>query len=343
MRRILIIAPSWLGDIIMSQGLIKTLKAQDPSCEITVYASAYAIPVLERMKEVSKTIVNPFGHGQLLLGKRISEGHRIRAMKFDSCFVLPNSIKSALVPFFAGIPDRRGFKGEGRWLLLNDMRTHKKLFPRMADRYVALAFDKRKVKSATDLPKWEYPSLEIRKPSERLLTRLGLDFTKPVLAIGCGASYGPAKIWPAEYFAYVVKWWAENYGGQILGFGAKRDIVSVNAVENNLDPKTAKSFRNISGHTSIDEALDLIGSCTAAVCNDSGLMHTVAAAKVPQVDIFGSTSTIYTPPLSPLATCIESTEDCHPCFERVCPKGTYACLRGITPQRVINELRELLK
>ncbi|MGN0908193.1 MAG: lipopolysaccharide heptosyltransferase II [Succinivibrio sp.] len=342
MHRILIIAPSWLGDIIMSQALMKALKAQCPSCEITAYAPAYALPVIARMKEVSHAIENPFGHGELLLRKRWSEGRRLRKLGFDTCFVLPNSLKSALVPFFAAIPDRRGFKGEGRFILLNNMRTNKADYPRMADRYVALAYPRDQVRRASDLPKWEFPSLELKKPSEELLSRLGLDFSKPALALGCGASYGPAKIWPAGHFAQVCRWWAGRTGGQCIAFGTKSDAKAAAAVGAALDGATAPHFRNIAGFTKVDEALDLLGMCSAAVCNDSGLMHTAAAAGVPQADIFGSTSATYTPPLSEKAACIESSEPCRPCFERTCPKGTYACLRGISPQRVIEALEEVM-
>jgi heptosyltransferase-2 len=343
MHRILIIAPSWLGDIIMSQALMKTLKAMEPSCEITVYAPAYSLPVIARMDEVSRAIVNPFKHGQLQIMKRRAEGRKLKPLGFDTCFVLPNTIKSALVPFFAGIPDRCGFKGEGRWILINSMRTNKNDYPRMADRYVALAYPMDKVRSSRDLPRWEYPSLRLEEPSEGLISRLGVDFSKPALALGCGANYGPAKIWPPEHFAAVCKWWAEKTGGQCIAFGTKSDEAAAAAVEKALDPGVRENFRNIAGMTKIDEALDLIGKCSAAVCNDSGLMHTAAAAGVPQADIFGSTSATYTPPLSDKAACIESSEPCRPCFERTCPKGTYACLHGITPQRVIEALEEVMK
>lgn len=343
MRRILVIAPSWLGDIIMSQALLKALKSLHPSCEITVYAPAYALPVVARMKEAAHAIENPFGHGQLLLMKRWQEGRKLRKLGFDTCFVLPNSIKSALVPFFAGIPDRRGFKGEGRYFLLSSMRCNKNDYPRMADRYVALAFAKDQVRRASDLPKWELPALELREPSPELLSRLKLDFGKPALALGCGASYGPAKIWPAEYFAEVCKWWVRKTGGLCIAFGTKSDAAAANAVEKALSGEALSHFRNIAGLTKVDEALDLLGKCGAAVCNDSGLMHTAAAAGVPQADIFGSTSATYTPPLSNKAACIESSEPCRPCFERTCPKGTYACLRGISPERVIKALGSVMK
>lgn len=341
MQHALIIMPSWLGDIIMSQSLLKTLKKLHPDCTLDAYAPAYAMPVLERMKELSGLIVNPFPHGEFALKKRFSEGRMLKKRGYDTCFVLPNSLKSALPAFFAGIPDRRGFKGESRYLLLNHIRTNKNDYPRMVDRYVALAYDKDEVASSADLPAFEYPALEILPPEKDLLERLSLSLERPLLALGCGANYGPAKLWPVESFAAVSDWWIGR-GGAILGLGTQKDAPTVQAIRQALKDPETPYFYDISGQTTIAEALDLTGACRAAVCNDSGLMHTVAAAGVPQVDVFGSTSTIYTPPLSEKACCLESTQPCHPCFKRTCAHGTYACLKEITPESVISRLEGLI-
>ncbi len=342
MHRILVITPAWLGDIVMMQSLLKTLKSQDESRIIDVYAPAYAKPILERMSEISEILINPFGHGAFQLGKRLSEGKMLKKRGYDTCFVLPNSLKSALIAFFAGIPDRRGFKGESRYFILNNMRSNKNDYPRMVDRYVALAYAKDEVTCSKDLPKFAYPRLETKKPSNVLLARLRVTTERPLLALGCGANYGPAKLWPVEYFAEISRWWIDN-GGAVLALGTKKDGETITAIKNLLgDKKYLSYYYDIAGQTSIEEALDMTGMCKAAVCNDSGLMHTCAAANVPQVDIFGSTSTIYTPPLSDKAVCLEATEPCHPCFKRTCDKGTYACLKGITPAEVIAKLKELL-
>ncbi len=341
MRRILIIAPSWLGDIIMSQCLLKLLKKRDPSCRIDVYAPAYAHPIIRRMPEADGIIENPFAHHEFAFIKRRREGIKLRAARYDEAYILPNSWKSALVPFFARIPLRIGFKGESRYLLINSMRSNKKDYPRMADRYAALAWPLDQVTSSATLPAYEFPTLTTLPPSEELLARLKITPGRPMLALGCGANYGPAKLWPVEYFARVCDWWTGR-GGQVLALGSKKDIPTVAAIASKLKAETAPYFNDIAGKTSLDEALDLTGACQAAICNDSGLMHTVAAAGVPQADIFGSTSTVYTPPLSEKAVCVESDESCHPCFERRCPKGTYECLRGIKPERVIAALEEVL-
>ncbi len=363
-RRILIVSPAWLGDIIMSQSLLKTLKKQDPDCHITVYAPAYAHVIIERMSEVDEIIENPFAHGTLNLKARYAEGQKLKAMGFDKAYILPNSLKSALPPFFAAIKERIGLKGESRYLLLNKMRKDKNAFKRMTARYVALAYvDDKSVIGDASLPAFDYPQLQLKPPSPDLLDRLGLNLDRPLLVLGCGANYGPAKLWPAEYFARVSVHFIKQ-GWTVLAPGSPKDKPTTELIAQHIqalaDADRAKNsnsststdgldefdylahYKDIAGMTSLTEVLDLIGASSAAVCNDSGLMHTVAAANVPQVCIFGSTSTGYTPPLSDIAQCVESTQPCHPCFKRTCKFETYACLKELTPELVIEKLTSVI-
>jgi len=343
--RLLIISPAWLGDIIMSQSLLKVLKNQEPDCFISVYAPAYAHSILERMSEVDEILTNPFAHGALNLKARYAEGVKLREQHFDRAYILPNSFKSALVPFFAHIKERIGLKGESRYIVINRMRSDKKAFARMVNRYVSLAYinDKSVVGDST-LPAFPYPSLQLQAPTEELLARLHLSLERPLLALGCGANYGPAKLWPVEYFAEVCQHYIKK-GWAILGLGTTKDGATVQQIKELVcksHPEADPFFYDIAGQTSLCEALDLVGVCRAAVCNDSGMMHTVAAAGVPQVCLFGSTATTYTPPLAANARCLESTQPCHPCFARTCRYGTYLCLKELEPERVISTLDQLL-
>ncbi|MCR5536415.1 MAG: lipopolysaccharide heptosyltransferase II [Succinivibrio sp.] len=342
MYNFLVILPSWLGDIIMAQSLLQTLKHDYPSCHIDVYTPAYALPLLERMAQIDGKIINPFGHGQLRLLQRFKEGRMLARHHYDTVFVLPNSLKSALVPFFAGIKERRGFKGESRYLLLNRMRTNKQDFPMMVERYVALAYDPKSVPTHAELPLMLYPKLTAHKLKAALLERLHLKLDRPLLALGCGANYGPAKLWPVQYFAQVCDFWV-GQGGAILALGTKNDLKTVTSIRNQVSPHTLAYFYDVAGQTNLTEVVDLVAACTAAVCNDSGLMHTVAALDVPQICIFGSTSTAYTPPLSTKAVCLEASESCHPCFKRTCQFNTYACLKNLMPDLVIQELMRILE
>ena len=160
--KILVIGPSWVGDMMMSQSLYRTLKAEYPSAEIDVMAPAWCRPLLARMPEVNQALAMPLGHGALGLGERRRLGAPC-APTVDRAYVLPNSFKSALVPFFADIPQRTGWRGEMRYGLLNDVRVlDKAAFPLMVQRYVALAYDKGRIQRADDLPQpLLWPQLQV--------------------------------------------------------------------------------------------------------------------------------------------------------------------------------------
>ncbi|GAM54726.1 ADP-heptose-lipooligosaccharide heptosyltransferase II [Vibrio ishigakensis] len=139
MKKILIIGPSWVGDMVMSQSLYRQLKIQSPNSQIDVLAPAWCKPLLTRMPEIHQAIDMPLSHGEFKLTQRYQIGKQLRSKQYDHAYVLPNSAKSSLIPFFAGIPIRTGWKGESRYGLLNDIRLNKKSFTYMVERYVALA------------------------------------------------------------------------------------------------------------------------------------------------------------------------------------------------------------
>ena len=140
MTRILIVAPSWVGDALMSQPLLTLLKQHEPDATIDVLGPGWALPIYRRMPEVSGTLESPFGHGDLSLGRRWRLGRELRAAGYDRAYVLPNSFKSALVPAFARIPQRTGFVGEMRQPLLTDARVlDKQALPLMVERFAFLA------------------------------------------------------------------------------------------------------------------------------------------------------------------------------------------------------------
>lgn len=339
--RILIICPSWLGDIIMSQSLYKVLKQLYPRCIIDAFAPAWTIPVLKRMEEVDNTIENPFGHGVFDLLRRKAVGRSLKG-NYDMAFILPNSFKSALIPYYADISYRRGLKGESRYVVINEMRKNKEDFPLMVQRYVSLAYSNEEVKTASDLMDFEYPSLKAYPPSEELIVRLNLKTDRKFIAIGCGANYGPSKLWPFEYYAAVCEHFIKK-GYAIMALGSQKDKDSVEQVLSHIGSEYKPYFYDVAGKTDLTEALDILTLCAGAVVNDSGLMHSLAALDIPQVCIFGSTSTGYTPPLSKKAICVESDEPCHPCFKRECKFKTYACQKNIKHSTVIEKLESLLE
>ena len=138
--KVLVVAPSWIGDTILAQPLLTLLRQRSPKARIEVLAAAWSAALLDRMAEVDAVIDNPFAHGEFNFSARRSLGRRLASADFDAAYVLPNSWKSALVPWFAGIPRRIGYRGEARYLLLNERhRLDAGAHPRLVERYAALA------------------------------------------------------------------------------------------------------------------------------------------------------------------------------------------------------------
>ncbi|MEW6164905.1 MAG: lipopolysaccharide heptosyltransferase II [Pseudomonadota bacterium] len=324
-RRILIVAPSWIGDTIMMQPLLMRLRRQQPDAEIHVLAPAWGAPLLARMPEVAAVIENPFPHGAFDWAGRRALGRRLAATDFCAAYVLPNSWKSALVPFLAHIPRRVGYTGEARFVLLN-ARLPKSVLPRLVDRYAALAGD-------CDDPTPE-PRLTSTPAQQRAArAALGLPGDAAPVVMCPGAEYGPAKRWPAHHFAALAK--KVSAGGTAVWIvGGAKDAAIGAEIERLADGAAL----NLCGRTNLEQAIDLIAGARAVVSNDSGLMHVAAALDRPLVALYGSSSPSYTPPLSGRATILSLGLECSPCFERECPLGHLRCLEDLAPERVYSAL-----
>ena len=334
MPKFLIIAPSWIGDTILAQPLFMRLRARHPDCTIDVFAPRWVAPVLLRMPEVSEVIDNPFGHGELRLLDRWRVGRELKRRGYDSAIVLPNSLKSALVPFFAGIPVRTGFVGEGRYGLLNDTRKlEENAFPLMVERYALFA----EAPGATLQRPLPRPRLSI-DPRALVAIVLGLDLdpSEPVVVFCPGAEYGPAKRWPAEHFAALARRYVAS-GHQVWLLGSKKDA-PVGAEINEL---AGGICRDLTGQTGLAEVIDLMSCARLVVSNDSGLMHVGAALDRPMAALYGSSSAAHTPPLSNKARVISLHLECSPCFQRECPLGHFNCMRELKPALVEEALRDI--
>lgn len=335
--RILIIGPSWVGDMVMAQTLFQVLKQRHPDCVIDVLAPDWSRPLLERMPEVRQALSFPLGHGALELGTRRRIGKSLKG-QYDQAILLPNSLKSALVPFFAGIPTRTGWRGEMRWGLLNDVRTlDKARYPLMIERFMALAYA-----PGAELPQpYPKPALRIETASrDAALAKFGLALDRPVLALCPGAEFGESKRWPAEHYAEVAEALVRQ-GWQVWLFGSKKDHPVGEAIRERLIPGLREESVNLAGETSLAEAIDLMSCADAVVSNDSGLMHVAAALNRPLVAVYGSTSPGFTPPLADQVEVVRLGLACSPCFDRTCRFGHYNCLRLLEPQAVIAALQRL--
>lgn len=328
-KRILVIGPAWVGDMVMAQSLFMTLEQTRDGPLIDVVAPPWSLPLLARMPQVDKGIGLPVKHKQLGLGKRWRLGRRLRDNKYDQAIVLPRSHKAALVPFFAGIPRRTGYRGELRYGLLNDIRQlDKSILNQTVQRYVALGQEG----NATAPPAIPAPALEIDVANQHeLLGRLGLNTDKPIVAMMPGAEYGPAKRWPTEYFAELAQKLA-GQGKQVWVFGSAKEQPLGEQIA------IAGGIINLCGKTELVDVVDLLALCDNAVTNDSGLMHVACATGTKVIAIYGSSDPAYTPPLSESARIIYQGLECSPCFERVCPLGHTNCLNNIKPEEVFDIL-----
>jgi len=337
-NNILIIGPAWVGDMVMAQVLFRLLKQNHPDGVIDVLAPAWSAPLLARMPEVRASFDLPLKHGEFGFSVRRNLGHSLRG-KYQQAILLPNSWKSALVPFFANIPQRTGWRGEMRYGLLNDVRLlDKEKHPLMIERFAALAFAKKTALPA-QLP---YPQLSINDDErQKTLQKYALDLQKSVLALCPGAEFGPAKRWPEKHYAAVA---SERIaaGEQVWIFGSQNDVAVADSIRAALPENQRKYCINLAGKTALAEAIDLLSCANAVVSNDSGLMHIAAALQRPLVAVYGSSSPQFTPPLSPVVEIVRLGIECSPCFQRECPLGHLQCLHNLPPQRVLRALENLL-
>lgn len=334
---ILVVGPSWVGDMVMASVLFQLLRARQPQARIDVLAPGWSLPLLARMPEVNQGIEMPVGHGRLGLRTRWQLARSLRG-RYDQAIVLPGSLKSALVPWLAGIARRTGYRGEQRYGLLNDMRQLRPVeLPLMVQRYAALALDVR-APVAADLPA-ELPRPRLRVDRARqaaLRTDLGLDARQPAVALLPGAEFGPSKQWPLAHYAAAARSLLA-LGHAVWVLGSPKD-----AEAGRLIAEQAPGTIDLCGRTRLEDAVDLLAAASGCISNDSGLMHVAAALDVPLVALFGSTSPEHTPPLSPAAQVLRLGLDCAPCFQRTCPLGHHRCLRDISPAQVLAALAPAL-
>ena len=343
--RILIVGPSWVGDMVMAQSLFKELKRLHPQCYIDVLAPAWSRPLLDRMPEVARGIDMPVGHGQLLLKERYRLGVSLRAEKYDQAILLPNSLKSALIPAFAEIEIRTGWRGEWRYGLLSDIRKlDKKRYPLMVQRFIALAHSAGTVlpEKALDFP---LPELVVDAALRAdVLKKYQLNTKRPILVLCPGAEFGPAKRWPEQHYAEVASQKIQA-GWQVWLMGSQKDVEVCQTIKAYQSNDDHLQVHNLAGVTALAEAIDLMSLADCVVSNDSGLMHIAAALGRPLVGVYGSTSPKFTPPLSDQVS-IESVDvDCRPCFSRECPKtpesGYMQCLETLSAQKVLAAIDNL--
>lgn len=330
-NKYLIIGPSWVGDMVMAQSLFAQLKADDKDCMIDVLAPAWTAALLDRMPQVNQLIEAGFEHGKLGLSERWQLSKKLRVNGYTQAIVLPNSLKSALLPWVARIPKRTGFIGEQRWGLLNDIRRlDKKKWPMTVQRFVALGLDKSA--DCISLSQVIKPVLQVKKGNiQTTLKTLKLKHSKQPLLVLCpGAEFGNSKQWPAQYYAEVAKYYLQQKW-QVWLMGSENDAVTCKQLNQLAD----NQCQNLAGVTTLPQAIDLMSLSNLVVANDSGLMHIAAALQKPLVAVYGSTDPGFTPPLNVQVKIARLGLECSPCFRRECPLQHLDCLNKLMPDYVL--------
>ena len=330
--QILVVAPSWIGDTILAQPLLARLKER--GAEIDVLAPAWSAPLLRRMPQVRCVIASPFKHGDFAFSARRALGKQLATENYETAYVLPNSWKSALVPFFADIPKRVGYQGEARYVLLNCRHQFdEKNLPQLAQRYARLADP---LGTATLPPVPQPQLLSSCEQQQAALQALGLPLNSTPVIFCPGAEFGPAKRWPTHHFAKL----AQKLGSTsdpVWLLGSTADNDACEAIVKQSDNRAL----SLAGRTTLEQAIDLVATARLIVSNDSGLMHIAAALNRPLLALYGSSSPTYTPPLSTRAKIATLNVECSPCFQRQCPLGHFKCMEMLTPDHVASELRTI--
>jgi len=334
MQRILIIAPQWIGDAVMSLPLLNLIQQNFANSTIDVLCTPWVAPIYRANPDTTNVIESDFQHGSLQLGLRRATAQKIRAMNYQIAFVLPNSFKSALIPWLTRIPKRVGYRGELRYGLINHVLPNPSRQARtpMVEHYANL------LNAIQDTPihlkNLPAPQLRVCAQSAREADQqLALFANQPFYIFAPGAEYGPAKRWPTGYFAQLAQQILENDpNSHIVILGSQNDHALGHEIQ--VQNNDANRVHNWCGQISLDQSIAVIAKSKCLISNDSGLMHIGAALSVSQVAIFGSSNPKHTPPLSAKAQVVWLGLSCSPCYERNCPLGHLNCLNDIKPERI---------
>ena len=315
--------------MVMAQSLFKVLKSREPTRDLDVLAPEWSLPIVARMPEIRHGIASETGHGEIGLATRRRIAKSLYGNGYDRAIVLPRSAKSALIPWFARIPARTGYRGESRYWLINDMRSFDPdVLDQTVKRFVALGLD-RTEPLPIPLPD---PALTVSEKNQgRVIRDLGLGTDRPVIAMMPGAEYGPAKCWPHAHFTALAAR-LDDAGYAVWVLGSNKDEPAGD------DIAAGSGAVNLCGKTSLEDVIDLLAVCEQAVSNDSGLMHIAAASGCHVHGIYGSSSSKFTPPLTKSRDIHEMGLDCSPCFARECPLGHLKCLRELEPTLIFDKI-----
>jgi heptosyltransferase-2 len=337
-QRILVRGTNWIGDVVMGLPALEAVRANFPGRIIAVLAKPWVAALYENHPGVDEVISYSTGQGHpgdIL--KIIRTARLLRTKKFDLAILFQNAFEAALLAFLAGIQYRVGYNTDARGFLLSHS-VHR-------DREVLKLHQVEYYLSILRSMGWEAPTKDpvvfVNQRDEeaigRLLATYGVADEDSLLGLSPGATYGPAKRWPAERFAVIADRAVERWGSKVVLMGSEAEKEICRA----LGQKLTQPCLDFSGRTTLEQAMALIKRCRIFLCNDSGLMHVAAALRVPTLAIFGSTDATATGPRGKHAGIVREAVECSPCLEPECRYGHFRCMLSIDPERVWNELEAL--
>jgi heptosyltransferase II len=331
-RPILLVPYMWIGDFVRCHSVVKVLRQRFPDRPVDVLTTSLCAPLADYMPGVRQAIVADLPRSRLALSQQSALARRLKQENYGMALTMPRTWKAALAPFLAGVPERVGFAGEVRFILLNDVRFGEKKLPRMVDRCAMLALPR----GATQPPDWPLPELAV--PASEIAAwriRRGLTEDRPIVTLAPGA-VGPSKRWTTDGYADLARR-LKNDGAYVwvLGGPGEKSIATEIAADGGALDLTGTDLR---------DAIIALAAASVAISNDSGLLHVAAAAGTPSIGIFGPTSPWHWAPLNPLAAVIETTSElpCRPCHKPVCRLAHHRCMRDIAPEQVLAEARGVL-
>ncbi len=328
--QVLVIAPSWVGDTVMAQVLFQVMRRRWPQLQIDLLAPPSTAPLGQRMAEIRQTILLDIPHGRLGWAARRELARKLVPTDYDWAICLPNSFKSALIPYWMKIPVRSGFRREMRgWLLSDPHRLNRKKLPRTVDQYVSLGLPPR-LPQPRELPA---PRLVVDQNARSLAwQQFALDPYSHPVALAPGAEFGPAKRWPVHHWVELARALLAQ-GRQVWLFGSPKDAAITQEIAAQVP-----DVRDLGGKTTLLQAIDLLSLAPVTVSNDSGLMHVAGAVGSQVVALYGPTPVQMTPPLSPGAKLLHLDLPCSPCGKRECPLRHQRCLEEISASMVLAQI-----
>jgi heptosyltransferase-2 len=325
-KKILIIAPAWIGDLVMSSVLIKALK-NNQNNSIDILVNSNLISLANLIPGIRKVIASETEHGKLSLIYRIKKGLSLRSEQYNECYILTNSFKSAIIPLIARIKKRISYLGEYRYGLINIIKQPIERNLGMVNRYLNLIDQK-----YSDVAN---PVFNINTNKESVFNKF--KFEGKYIVFCPDAEYGPAKRWPTDKWLDLATELSQHYKVIIVGL----DI----SISEEFKPLESDKIINLIGKTNLVEVMKIIALSEGVISNDSGLMHVSASLDKKIIALYGSSSPTYTPPLisKEKREIIYKNLDCSPCFKRVCPLGHTKCLNDIKVDEIKESVTRLLQ